>query len=255
MFELAGIAVRYDGRAVLAIESLAIPSDRVTVILGPNGSGKSTLMDLLARQKQPTTGYIRYDGRRIASFTTRDYARAIAYLPQHLPDVPGLNVGELCALGRFPWRGALGRWTPDDETIIDAALESVDLLPFKDRTADRLSGGERQRAWIAMLLAQQAPVLMLDEPISALDLAHQIEVLSLLRSLNRSKGHGVLIILHDVNLAARYADRIVALRGGELFFEGEPGVFMDTAILSRLYDVRLDLVKQDGRDVPIAVVA
>ncbi len=169
--------------------------------------------------------------------------------------MPGLNVRELCGLGRFPWQGALGRWRQEDDRIVDAALERTGLARYADHPADRLSGGERQRAWIAMLLAQEAPILMLDEPTSALDLAHQVEVLRLLRSLRETAGCGVIAILHEINLAARFADRIVALKQGRIAFSGPPQALMRPEVLSDLYGVEIQMVDHPSRATPVAIVA
>ncbi|GAA0568831.1 ABC transporter ATP-binding protein [Caenispirillum bisanense] len=255
MFELSDVRVGYDGRRVLDIDRLTLAGDAVTVILGHNGSGKSTLMSLLARQRRPDGGTVALHGRPLGAYSQRALARAVAFLPQRLPDVPGLDVRELCGLGRFPWRGALGRWRAADDAAVAAALARTHMTAFAGRIVDHLSGGERQRAWIAMLLAQEAPILMLDEPISALDLAHQVEVLSLLRDLNRASGCGVITILHDINLAAHYADRIVALKGGRIAFDGSPEELMQEPVLSGLYGLDIALVDHPTRTARVAVIA
>lgn len=252
MLELTDIRVAYDSRPVLEIDHLSIPPGRFTALLGHNGSGKSTLLRLFAREIRPTRGEARLRGRPLASFRQRELARRLAYLPQRLPEVPGLDVRELCGLGRFPWRGALGRWRAEDHAAVERALAETGLASFADHLVDELSGGERQRAWIAMLLAQEAPTLLLDEPISALDPAHQLEVLNLLGRLVRSERE-VVAILHDVNLAARFAHRIVALKRGRIAFDGPPRAFMQRDTLSMLFDVPIELVQRAGR-LPLAVI-
>ncbi|WP_404382977.1 ABC transporter ATP-binding protein [Caenispirillum salinarum] len=255
MYRLDDIAVRHGAREVLRVDRLKIAADAFTVILGHNGSGKSTLMGLLARQHRPGQGEIRLDGMPLSAYSARRLARRVAFLPQRLPEVPGLTVRELVRLGRFPWRGALGRWRPADEAAVADALECTGVAPFAETLVDHLSGGERQRAWIAMLLAQGSPILLLDEPTSALDLAHQVEVLALLRRLNTERGRGVVVILHDVNLAARHADRIVALKGGRIVFDGGPGALMQRDVLSGLYGIDISLVSHPARPEPVAVIA
>lgn len=255
MFDLTDVVVRHGPRTVLQVERLSLARDAFTVILGHNGSGKSTLMGLLARQHRPDGGDIRLDGTPLRAFGQRDFARTVAFLPQRLPEVPGLTVRELARLGRFPWRGALGRWRAEDDAAVAAALDRTDVAPHADTLVDHLSGGERQRAWIAMLLAQDAPILMLDEPISALDVAHQVEVLALLRRLNRETRCGVIVILHDVNLAAAHADRIVALKGGRIAFDGGPRELLRTDVLSGLYGLDIALVPHPSRPEPVAVIA
>jgi len=255
VFELVEVRVAYEGRTVLEVERLILEPGRFSVVLGHNGSGKSTLAKVLARDIRPRRGEVRLDGRPLAAWRPRELARRVAHLPQRLPEVPGLNVRELCALGRFPWRGTLGRWRPEDETIVARALSDTGVETLAERLVDELSGGERQRAWIAMLLAQEAPILLLDEPIAALDPAHQLEILRLLARLERSAGHGIVAILHDVNLATRFADRIIALKRGRVAFDGDPATLLDRDILTTLFDVEIDLVSVPGRALPIAVLA
>ncbi|MFA0727036.1 ABC transporter ATP-binding protein, partial [Vibrio sp. 10N.222.48.A4] len=168
MFQLSNIKVIRDERTILSIEDLAIPTNELTVVLGHNGSGKSTLVNLLSGQMSPDHGSVELDGTSLSSFKSKDLAKKIAYLPQKLPASAGLTVEELVRLGRFPWRGALGRWNSEDKSIIQQAMERTGVTEFSQALADDLSGGERQRAWVSMLLAQQSPVLILDEPTSAL---------------------------------------------------------------------------------------
>lgn len=255
MLELNGIRVHRDGRDILRLGNLSVAAGEFTVILGHNGSGKSTLMSLLARQQMPDAGSIRLNNQPIDALSQRDLARQIAFLPQRLPDVAGLNVRELVALGRYPWRGLFGRWRAEDARVIDEAMAQTGVTPFADQLADQLSGGERQRAWLAMLLAQQSPLLLLDEPTSALDLAHQYESMALLRRLNRDTGRGVVVILHDINLAARYADRVLALKGGRLVFDGAPEALLSRDRLSDLYSIDIQLIPRPGQARPVAVVA
>ena len=255
MLKLNDIQVRRDGRLTLAVDDLQLAGDQFTVILGHNGSGKSTLMNLIARQLLPDTGTLQLDGKPLASFSQRDFARLVAFLPQRLPDVAGLTVRELVRLGRFPWRGLLGRWQSEDARLIEQAMRQTDVAGYADHLADTLSGGERQRAWIAMLLAQQSPLILLDEPTSALDLAHQYELMTLLRELNLSTGRGIVAILHDINLTCRYADRIVALKQGRIFFDGTPDELLHSPVLSQLYDIDIELIEQPGSARKIAVVA
>jgi iron complex transport system ATP-binding protein len=198
---------------------------------------------------------LQLDGLTLADFSARDFARRVAFLPLHLPDVAGLSVRELVRLGRFPWRGLLGRWRTEDHAAVDEALAQTDVAHYAEHLADSLSGGERQRAWIAMLLAQQAPLLLLDEPTSALDLAHQCELMGLLRQLNRDSGRGIVAILHDINLTARHADRVIALKQGRIFFDGRPDELLSGPLLSQLYDIDIELIEQPGSARKIAVVA
>ncbi len=253
MFELTGIAKRHDGREVLRVDRLALGGAGVTVILGHNGSGKSTLLSILARQSRPDEGETLLDGAPLAGFAQRRLARRVAYLPQRLPPVPGLTVRELVRLGRYAWRGPFAPWRAEDRTAVARAMERTGTTGFADTLADSLSGGERQRAWIAMLLAQDAPVLLLDEPTAALDLAHAYDVMDLLARLARDDGRRVLVVLHDINLAARFGERVLALKSGRIAFDGGPGDFLSPNLLHDLYG--LDMALLDGPQGPVAVVA
>lgn len=254
MYALTGIGRVRAGREVLALGSLALGQGGVTALLGHNGSGKSTLMNLLARADRPDRGQITLDGRPLGSFSQKALARRVAYLPQRPPAVPGLTVAELVALGRYPWRGPLAPLRAPDRARIEAAMAATDCAHLAPALAEHLSGGERQRAFIAMALAQEAPLLLLDEPTSALDLAHAHEVMALLRRLADQGGRAVVVVLHDVNLATRFADRIVALKGGQLAFDGPPADLLQPARLSALYDIPMQVLPVAGR-LPEAVVA
>ncbi|WP_114417590.1 ABC transporter ATP-binding protein [Marinospirillum perlucidum] len=255
MLRLENIEVIRQERSILRVPQLEVAEDQVTVILGHNGSGKSTLMKLLARQLQPDRGEVFLEQKPIARFSQRSLAQKLAFLPQQLPEVGGLTVKDLVLLGRYPWRGLLGRWQASDFARVDEAMQATDVLKYRDQSTDLLSGGERQRAWIAMLLAQEAPLLLLDEPTSALDLSHQYELMQLLSRLNRDTGRGLVIILHDINLACRYADRVLALKQGELAFDGRPDQLLDESHLSGLYELDIRLCPHPLNKQPVAVVA
>lgn len=255
MLQLHNIDVIRDEQSILSIGELSIPTDKVTVILGHNGSGKSTLMKLLARQMTPNQGQISLNNQLLNNYSQRALAREIAFLPQLLPEVAGLNVRELVLQGRYPWRGLFGRWQESDYQIVDESMAKTDVSVFHDHLMESLSGGEKQRAWVAMLLAQQAPLLMLDEPTSALDLSHQYELMKLLKELNQQEGVGVVVILHDINLAFRYADRVLALKGGLPEFWGAPSELMNESKLSALYGIDIRLGNHPIDQSPVAVVA
>jgi len=242
MFELRNIKVVRDEKNILAIDSLNIPTDGFTVILGHNGSGKSTLVNLLSGQEKPDNGSVALNGTSLSGYKPKQLAKRLAYLPQKLPVSAGLTVRELVRLGRFPWRGALGRWNREDNSIIDDAMTKTQVAPFADKLADQLSGGERQRAWISMLLAQQSPILILDEPTSALDVHHQLQIMQLLSQLNREEGVGIVVILHDLNLTLRYASHVIALKQGNIAFEGSADLLLDESRLSSLYQSPIKLI-------------
>jgi ferric hydroxamate transport system ATP-binding protein len=224
-------------KSILAPLTFRFPGIGVTGLLGQNGSGKSTLLKILARQLTPTGGTVTYAGKTLDSWGGRDFARSVAYLPQYTPLAAGLQVRELVALGRYPWHGAFGRFGSRDRQKVDEALELTATDSVAERLVDTLSGGERQRVWLAMLLAQDARLLLLDEPISALDVAHQVEVLGLVRRLSLEKGLGVIVVIHEINLAARYCDSMIALKQGRLISHGPPSEFMTAARLQEIYDI------------------
>lgn len=250
--DAASFAVR--DRTLLGPVSLELERARVYGLIGHNGSGKSTLIKLLARQQEPTAGSISLSGRPLARWGARELARSLAYLPQTTPAATGLTVEELAALGRYPWHGALGRFGPEDRRHVEEALALTDMTGFADRLVDELSGGERQRAWLAMLVAQNAGVMLLDEPISALDLAHQVEVLALVKELSRKRDLCVVTVLHDPNMAARYCDELIALRQGRLLTRGTPDEMMRGEVLKDIFGVEMGVFLHPVTGQPIGYV-
>lgn len=251
LFELRGVGFAAGGRAILHPLDLSLERGGITGLIGPNGSGKSTLIRMLARQLAPGAGAIRFEGCDIALERDRDFARRLAYLPQFTPPADGMNVGELVALGRFPWHGTFGRFTARDREAVDRAIGQCGLEPFRDRLVDSLSGGERQRAWLAMMIAQDARCLLLDEPTSALDIAHQAEMLQLLHDLARARRLSVVIVLHDINMAARICDRLVALDGGRVIADDAPAGIMTSDVLRRIYGIGLSVFHPPGGGAPV----
>ena len=252
---LTDVEVSAGGRRLLGPLSLAVAPGAVLGIIGHNGSGKSTLLKVLARQIAPTAGTVTAGGEPLAGVGARDFARRVAYLPQALPAGTGLTVRELVEQGRYPWHGALGRVTPEDRARVAAAIAAAGLAGLVDRMADALSGGERQRGWIAMLIAQGANTLLLDEPTAALDPAHTVEVLTVLRGLARREGVAVVAVLHDINMAARFCDRLVALKGGRMLAEGRPRDVMRPAVLEAIYGLPMAVLAGGPGGAPVAVPA
>lgn len=244
LFTLEGVSVAVEGRTLLHTLDLELPRGRVVGLIGHNGSGKSTLVKVLAGQLAPGSGLVRLGGRPLSAWNSRAFAREVAYLPQTPPATGGLNVRELVALGRYPWHGALGRITAQDRDKVEEAIALTDIAAFADRLVDTLSGGERQRVWLAMLVAQNAPCLLLDEPTSALDIAHQLEVLRLVRRLCHERGIGVIIVLHDVNMAARFCDELLALHSGRLVARGTPEELLNPDTLARIYGVPMEVLRR-----------
>lgn len=239
---LEGVGFEVSGNVVLKPLTFELPGQGVTGLVGQNGSGKSTLMKILARQQEATCGSISFAGKPLHSWSERDFARKVAYLPQHTPLAAGLKVRELVELGRYPWHGALGRFGRIDREKVDEALILTSTEHFAHRLVDTLSGGERQCVWLAMLIAQDARLLLLDEPISALDVAHQVGVLGLVRRLSLEKSVAVVVVIHEINMAARFCDEIIALKGGRMIAHGPPDDFMTAKRLEEIYDVAMGVI-------------
>jgi iron complex transport system ATP-binding protein len=254
LFELTNVSFVTPGRTLLHPLTLALPGRRVIGLIGHNGSGKSTLIKLLAGQQPASGGTIAFEGKALSDWGERPFARRVAYLPQQTPPASGMLVKELVALGRYPWHGPLGRFgTTDHEKVVEA-MALADVEPFADRLVDTLSGGERQRVWLAMLVAQDARFLLLDEPISALDVTHQVEVLALVRRLSRERGLGVVVVLHDVNMAARFCDEILALQMGRLIARGTPNEIMTPGQLEAIYGIAMDVIPHPFTGQPVSFV-
>ncbi|WP_110651171.1 ATP-binding cassette domain-containing protein [Salinicola peritrichatus] len=254
MFEVQSASFEIAGQTLLSPIDFTFGEGRIYGLIGHNGSGKSTLLKLLAQQQPVSHGSIRLDGRPLEQWKPREFARHVAYLPQHLPSAENLTCRELIGFGRYPWHGLLGRLNRHDHQQIERAIALTHTEAFADRLVDTLSGGERQRVWLAMLLAQGSRYLLLDEPLAALDIAHQVEVLALVRKLCHELGLGVIIVLHDVNMAARYCDHLVALHSGRLLAEGPPASMMSDTTLEAIYGIPMRVMNHPADECPIAVL-
>ncbi|GAA1099369.1 ABC transporter ATP-binding protein [Nocardiopsis composta] len=248
------------GDAVIARDlDFALADGAVTAVIGPNGCGKSTLLRALGRLLRPHSGQVVLDGRPVGSLPPREVARTVAVLPQAPQAPPGLTVADLVSRGRHPHQSWYRRWSAEDASAIADALRMTGMLDFAERPLERLSGGQRQRAWISMALAQGTDLLLLDEPTTYLDLAHQIEVLELVRDLNVRHGRTVLMVLHDLNLAARYSDLLVAMRAGEIRACGPPAEVLTPDLVAAIFglDSRVvpDPVTGGPLVVPVGVLA
>jgi len=216
----------YGERTVIDSLDLVLPPGRVTAIVGANACGKSTLLRSMSRLLRPRAGEVLLDGKQVHKLPAKELARTLGLLPQAPTAPEGITVSDLVGRGRNPHQGLLSRWTAEDDAAVAAALEATDTVELAERSVDELSGGQRQRVWIAMALAQQTDVLLLDEPTTYLDVSHQVEVLDLLTDLNRTRGTTIVMVLHDLNLAARYADHLIALVDGRVHAAGEPAAVL-----------------------------
>ncbi len=250
---LTDIEVSFGSRVVLDVPELALGDSPLTVLLGRNGSGKSTLLNTACAQQQPTKGTISIQGKQLSKWSQRELAQQIAYVPQHLPEVPGLHVSEFVALGRFAWTGAFASHTKQDDDTVSAAMHSADITKYAHSPLSSLSGGERQRAWLAMMIAQQAPLMLLDEPVSALDVEHQFEAMQLLADCSEQAGNAVVVVLHDINLACRFATRIIVMAEGKVAFDGKPATLLDPSTLRHLFGIPFVLLPHDSLPLPLAV--
>lgn len=250
---IEGLSLAYDGGAIIVHDlNLTIETGTITALVGPNGCGKSTLLRGISRLLRPSGGGVYLDGHDIHAMKAKDLARRLGILPQGPTAPEGLTVHELVAQGRYPHQNWLQQWSREDERIVAEALETTNLTMLAERPVDTLSGGQRQRAWIAMALAQQTDVLLLDEPTTYLDLAYQIDVLDLLSELNE-QGRTVIMVLHDLNQAARYADTMIALRGGQVIVQGAPETVMTVETFRQVFGLRAEVMLDPVTGSPMCV--
>lgn len=247
------LEVAYGDQPILHGVDFRVEDGRVTVLLGPNGSGKSTLLKTLARTLSPRAGQVVLDGHLIHRQSTRMVARKLGMLPQSATAPEGLTARELVALGRFPYQTLWRQWTRGDEAAVEEAMETAGVTALADRPVDELSGGQRQRCWIAMVLAQGTDLILLDEPTTFLDLKVQVDLLELLVKLAHDHGRTLLMVLHDLNLAATYADTLVMLKAGRIEHCGTPGEVFTAARLKQVFDLDSRIIHDAESGRPICV--
>jgi iron complex transport system ATP-binding protein len=253
IFQAEQVVSGYDNKTIVHGVNLLIPSNKISVIIGANGCGKSTLLKTLARLIKPTSGEITLDGKPLSKIPPKQLARILGLLPQS-PIVPeGISVSDLVGRGRYPHQSLFSGWTKKDYEAVAEAMDIMNITEFANRNIDELSGGQRQRVWIAMALAQQTDILFLDEPTTFLDITYQIEILDLLTDLNRKRGTTIVMVLHDINLAARYADHIFALRQGKLIAEGEPSKVITSELIKDVFGLRCSVIKDPISGSPSVV--
>ncbi|MFB6991537.1 MULTISPECIES: ABC transporter ATP-binding protein [unclassified Streptomyces] len=249
------VTLGYDQRVIAENLSVEIPDNSFTVIVGPNACGKSTLLRALSRMLKPNSGRVLLDGQAIHAMPAKKVARTLGLLPQSSVAPDGITVADLVGRGRYPHQGLLRQWSPDDERIVEESMAATRVGTLADRYVDELSGGQRQRVWIAMALAQQTPLLLLDEPTTYLDIQHQIDVLDLCAELHEAQGRTLVAVLHDLNHAARYATHLVAMREGEVIAEGAPGDVVTAELVERVFGLRCQVIDDPETGTPLVVPA
>jgi len=248
------VTLGYEGRTVATDLSVAIPDGSFTVIVGPNACGKSTLLAALARVLAPQKGAVVLDGHAISSYRSKEVARRLGLLPQTASAPGGITVGDLVARGRYPHQQLLKQWSDDDEKAVVEAMTLTNVADLADRAVDELSGGQRQRVWLAMALAQETPILLLDEPTTYLDISHQVDVLELCARLHDESGRTLVAVLHDLNQAARYATHLIALRpGGVVAASGPPAEVLTEELVTDVYGLACRVVPDPETGTPMVV--
>lgn len=247
------LSVSYESNVIIEDMNLCIPKGKISIIIGANGCGKSTLLKTIARINKPKNGDIFINNKNIKKVKEKEIAREVAFLPQGPVCPSGLTVRELVAYGRFPHQKMIGGLNSHDKEVIDWAIEETGLSEFADREVENLSGGQRQRAWIAMTLAQETEIIMLDEPTTYLDMSYQLEVLEVLEKLNKEKQITVVIVLHELNNACRFADNIIGLKKGKVICEGRPIEVITKESLQEIYGVEAHLQVSENGEYPICM--
>lgn len=246
------LSIGYDKKIVVNDITVEIPKGQITSLIGPNGSGKSTLLKTLARILEPAKGEVFIDGENIQRLDTKTVAQKIASLSQTSTQISGLTVEEIVAYGRFPYQKGFSGLKEQDHHLINWAIEATNLQELKERTLITLSGGQQQRVWIAMALAQDTDILILDEPITFLDPAHQLEILELLQGINR-QGKTILMTIHDLNHASRFSDYLLGMKNGELIFQGTPKEIFSAEKFLNLFDIQATFATMPNSDKPLVL--
>ncbi len=250
-----GLTLAYEARTVSRDLDVRIPDGSFTVIVGPNACGKSTLLRALARMLRPKAGQVVLDGQAIGSLPSKEVARRLGLLPQSPIAPDGITVADLVSRGRYPHQSLLRQWSRDDARAVETAMAATGVDELAERLVDELSGGQRQRVWLAMALAQETPIMLLDEPTTYLDITHQIEVLDLCATLHEQQGATMVAVLHDLNHACRYATHLIAMREGAVVAEGPPGEIVDAGLVERVFGLRCRVIPDPETGTPLVVPA
>ncbi|MBS4209502.1 ABC transporter ATP-binding protein [Bacillus sp. FJAT-50079] len=246
------ITIKYDDRVISENLSVKIPPGSFTAIVGPNACGKSTLLRTLSKLIKPSKGHVLLDGKKITAYKSKEVARKLGLLPQSSTAPDGITVANLIAHGRYPYQSLMKQWTDEDEKAVLTAMELTNTSSLSHRFVDELSGGQRQRVWIAMVLAQQTPLLLLDEPTTYLDIAHQIELLELFTDLNE-QGNTLVAVLHDLNHAARYANHIIAMKEGRMISQGNPKEIVTAQLVEEVFGLKCIVIDDPISHTPLVI--
>lgn len=247
------LTLGYDKKIVARELSVSIPQGKLTVIIGPNACGKSTLLRTLSRLMPPQSGTVFLDGKLIGDYGTRDVAKRLGLLPQSSTAPGDISVADLVARGRYPHQSLFSRWTAQDTLAVNDAMHATGVFELAESTVNSLSGGQRQRVWIAMVLAQQTPLLLLDEPTTWLDIAHQIDLMELMCRLNQENGRTLVVVLHDLNQACRYAGHLIAMRDGKILAEGAPADIVTPALIEQVFGLRCAIIDCPVSHTPLII--
>jgi iron complex transport system ATP-binding protein len=247
------LSLGYGDSIVIKDLNLEIPKGQISVFIGGNGCGKSTLLRSVARLLKPVSGNVLLEGKALATMNTKDIAKKMAILPQTPIAPEGLSVYQLVKQGRYPHQSWFKQWSTEDEEIVQKAIQATRLVDFQDKAVDELSGGQRQRAWIAMTLAQDTDIILLDEPTTYLDMTHQIEILDLLFNLNEQENRTIVMVLHDLNLACRYAHNLVAIKAGHVYAEGKPEDVISCDMVRDVFDMDCQVTADPLFGTPLCI--
>lgn len=250
---VSGVEVGYDNEVIIQNIDFTLKKGEITTIIGPNGSGKSTILKAMTRLVKYQKGNIYLDGKGILEYGNKQFARKIGVLPQCHIAPPDFKVKDLVSYGRLPYQGILKKQSEEDEKIIEWAMKATGVFHFREKSIQDCSGGEAQRVWITTVLAQQPEVMFLDEPTTYLDISHQLEMMKLLKKLNRTSNIGIVMVLHDINQALEVSDRIIIIKKGEKYADGSPQEVITSKMMKEVYEVDCEVVWLDGRKSPILV--